>query len=112
MKRRFSGTQLLLLATLLRAVASFATSAGSFLSEDGQRSVDTRHEIRHHLAEVPGTGGSEAVTYFDRQWHAVNRSRLWHAGTAMILGAVCVWGLIRSRKGLERQPTSRLSGPA
>jgi hypothetical protein len=90
----------------------FAASVLSFLSDDRQGSVEARHEIRHLMAQAPGDRHSEAAAYFEAQWHALNRSRLWHAGTATILGAVSIWGFRRCGKSVERLLTSRLSGRA
>ncbi len=79
----------------------------SFLTDDRQSSVEARHEIRHLMAQAPGDRHSQAADYFEAQWHALNRSRLWHAGTAIILGAVSIWGLktMAGRSWLQKAAT-------
>lgn len=68
-----SKTRILILIALWWAVISFAAAVLPFVTEN----------------DVNG--------FFDGQRHALNRARLWHAATAIVLAALSVWALGRRR---------------
>ena len=75
-------TRILLIVALLWSIAAFAASVRTILVEAEPEVIDLRHDMRHAIAESTEWGGVDKVSYFDEQWHALNRAALWHAGTA------------------------------
>ena len=96
MRPRISKTHLILVATLVWAVAWFAASISWLVADASMRSMEIRHAIKHVLAEPSEEGHPEARAYFETQWHALNRSALGHAATATLLGAVSIWAFRRA----------------
>ena len=99
--RRPSVLRIALLATIAWGVSWCVISLTSFFNEDALPSVSRRHEIRHILAESSADGARELVTHFDEQWFALNRGRLWHAATALLLAGVSVEALRRGQASVR-----------
>jgi hypothetical protein len=85
-----------LLTALLWSVVAFAASVRTLVAEDGVDAVDMRHAIRHAIEESSEWGGEDVLSYFEDQWRGLNNATLGHAATAVILGVLSVWGLMRS----------------
>ena len=85
--------RIVLICALLWSVAAFAASVRTILVAARPEVIDLRHDMRHAISESTEWDGAEKVLYFDEHWHASNLAALWHAGTALILGVVSVWGL-------------------
>jgi hypothetical protein len=86
-----------LLTALLWSVVAFVVSVRTLVAEDGIDAADMRHAIRHAIEESSEFGDEEVLSYFEAQWRALNSATLGHAATAVILGALSVWGLRRRR---------------
>jgi hypothetical protein len=87
----------MLAIALVWSLAAAVASIRVFVAHDGEEAVGSRHAIRHAIAEAPEEAGELELEYFDSQSRHLDQMSLWHAGTAVLLGVVSVWGLARNR---------------
>jgi hypothetical protein len=91
--------RLTLLRSLVFAWASMAlvVNVGDLFSDD-MGAIETIHEIKHAVLDSTEGRYTSAVDFAEAQWQMLNRSRLWHSGTALILLAVSLWGFTMPSK--------------
>ncbi len=90
---------LLLLGALVWATIAFAANMAAFFRSDPQVEFDALHDIHEVLVNAHQKHYYGPLDRFvDEHYYGLNRSRMWHAITAMVLMGVSVSAL-KSRVG-------------
>ena len=87
-----------LLLVLIWASVAFGLNMYALFSDD-RDAVETIHEIKHVILDSTEGRYTPEVAFVETQWQMLNRSRLWHSGTALILVAVSLWAFRRPLRG-------------
>jgi hypothetical protein len=86
------------LLVLIWASTAFGLNMYALVSDD-RDAVETIHEIKHVILDSTDGQYTPEVAFAETQWQMLNRSRLWHSGTALILVTVSLWGFRRPYGG-------------